>query len=242
MEILDRAIGVQAKDLPLFLKKFVLDVGSRSKAKQDPANSGGRAVLAGHKQSNHHMGNLPVGDSLAVLVFAVHQVPNHVLFPVGRGRFTRRAPLLNDIGVHLCHLLLRSVASAVVRERQPAQLEVDRDETAVEIVVKLSEASVESFADFPALERARSSVDGQFSEGRREVKSTAVRGEALRGGVLVEESLGLTSDEVDVGAESSGGEAVLDELHGVSMRESRVSLGLPMLTFFCSMSLELGQS
>jgi hypothetical protein len=46
-----------------------------------------------------------------------------------------------------------------VRERQPAELEVDRDETTIEIVVKLSEASVETFADFSALERAGSSVD-----------------------------------------------------------------------------------
>lgn len=109
-------------------------------------------------------------------------------------------------------------------------------------MVKLSEASVESFANFPALERARGSVDGQFSESGREVKSAAVGSEALRGGILVEESLGLTSDEVDVGAESSGGEAVLDELDGVSMRESKASLDLQLLTFFCSMSLELGQS
>jgi len=85
VEVLDGAIGVQAKDLPLFLKKFILDVGSRSKAKQDPADSGGRAVLAGHKQGNHHVGNFLIGDSLAVLVFAVHQVPDHVLFPVSRG-------------------------------------------------------------------------------------------------------------------------------------------------------------
>ena len=142
----------------------------------------------------------------------------------------------------MCHLLLRSVASAVVRERQPAQLEVDRNETAVEIVVKLSKAGVESFANFPALKRARSSVDGQFSESGREVKSAAAGSEALRGCILVEESLGLASDEVDVGAESSGSEAVLDELCGVSMRESKVSLMLQLLTFFCSMSLELGQS
>ena len=109
-------------------------------------------------------------------------------------------------------------------------------------MVELSEASVESFADFPALERARSSVDGQFSESGREIKSAAAGSEALRGCILVEESLGLASDEVDVGAESSGSEAVLDELCGVSMRESKVSLMLQLLTFFCSMSLELGQS
>ena len=199
-------------------------------------------MLSGHEQGNHHVGNLAIGDSLAVLVYAVHQVPDHVLFPVGGGGFARRTPLLDNFSVHLCHLLLRSITSAVVRERQPAQLEVDRDETTVKIVVELSKASVESFADFPALERARGSVDGQFGKSGREVKSAAAGSEALRGCILVEESLGLASDEVDVGAEGSGSEAVLDELCGVSMREGKVSLFLQLLTFFCSMSLELGQS
>lgn len=90
-------------------------------------------------------------------------------------------------------------------------------------MVKLSEASVESLADFPALEGARSSVDGQFSESGREVKSAAAGSEALRGSILVEESLGLASDEFDVGAKSGGGKAVLDELCGVSGRESKAS-------------------
>jgi hypothetical protein len=90
-------------------------------------------------------------------------------------------------------------------------------------VVKLSEASVEALADFPALKRARSSVDGQFSESGREVESAAAGSEALRGSVLVEEILGLTSDEFDVGAEGGGGETVLDELCGVSMREGRTN-------------------
>lgn len=40
VEVLDRAIGVQAKNLPLFLKKVFLNVGSRSKAEQDPADGG----------------------------------------------------------------------------------------------------------------------------------------------------------------------------------------------------------
>lgn len=65
-------------------------------------------------------------------------------------------------------------------------------------MVELGEASVEAFADFPALERARSSVNGQFGESGREVKSAAAGSEALRGCILVEESLGLASNEVDV--------------------------------------------
>jgi hypothetical protein len=111
-----------------------------------------------------------------------------------------------------------------VRQRQPAQLEVDRDEATVEIVVQLSEASVESFADFPTLERAGSSVDGQFGESGWEVNGAVVGREALRGCILVEESLGLTSDEFNVGAEGRGSKTKFDELSGVSMRESRVSM------------------
>lgn len=167
VEVLDGAVGVQAKNLLLFLEQVVLDVRSGSKTEQNPADSGRRAVLASHEQGNHHVSNLTVGDSLAVLVLAVHQVPDHVLLPVSRGRLARCTPFLNDIRVYLCHLLLRSITSAVVRQRQPTQLEVDRDETAIEVVVELSEASIETFADLPALEGARSGVNGKFSEGGR---------------------------------------------------------------------------
>jgi hypothetical protein len=218
VEVLDRAVGVQAKNLLLLLKQILLDVGPRSKTEQNPADGGGRAVLASHEKSDHHVGDLAIGNSLAVLVFTVHQVPDHILFSVSGGRVARRAPFFNDISVHLCHLLLRSVTSAVVRQRQPAQLEVDRDETTVEIVVQLGEACIETFADFPALERARSSVDGQFSKSGWEVDGAVVGSEALRGCILGEESLGLGSDEFDVGAEGGGGEAVFDELHCVSRR------------------------
>jgi hypothetical protein len=129
-----------------------------------------------------------------------------------------------------------------VRQRQPAQLEVDRDETAVEIVVELSEAGVKSFTDFLALKRARGSIDGQLGESGREVNGAVVGRETLRGCILVEESLGLTSDELNVGAESRGCEAEFDELCSVSMRDDKAYLDSQLLTFFCSMSFELGQS
>jgi hypothetical protein len=99
-----------------------------------------------------------------------------------------------------------------VRQRQPAQFEVNRDETAVEIVVELSKASVESFADFSALERARGSVDSKLGESRREIDGAVVGSKALRSCVLGEECLGLGGDEFDVGAEGRGGQAEFDEL------------------------------
>jgi hypothetical protein len=106
-----------------------------------------------------------------------------------------------------------------VRQRQPAQLEVDRDETTIEIVVELSEASVESFADLPALKRARSSVDSELSESGREIDSAVVGSEALRSCILGEKCLGLGGDEFDVGAEGRGGQAEFDELCQVSICE-----------------------
>ena len=118
----------------------------------------------------------------------------------------------NNIRVHLGHLLLCSVTPAVVRQRQPAKLEVDGDETAVEIVVELGEASVETFANLSALEGARSGVDGQLGEGRRKIDGAVVGSEALRSRIFREESLGLSSDEVDVRAEGGGSEAELDKL------------------------------
>jgi hypothetical protein len=101
VEVLDGAVGIQAKGLLLFFEQVVLDVGSGSKAEQDPADCGRRAVLSSHEQGDHHVGDFTVGNSLAVLVFAVHQVPDHVLFPVSGCRFARRAPFLDDIHVDL---------------------------------------------------------------------------------------------------------------------------------------------
>jgi hypothetical protein len=106
-----------------------------------------------------------------------------------------------------------------VRQRQPSELEVDRDETAIEVVVELSKAGVESFANLPALERARSSVDSKLGESRREIDGAVVGSKALRSCVLGKECLGLGSDEFNVGAEGRGGQAEFDELKQISVCE-----------------------
>lgn len=130
-----------------------------------------------------------------------------------------------------------------MRQGQPSKLEVDRDKATVEVMVELCKASVESFADLLTLERARGGVDGELGESRREVDGAAVGSEVLGRCVLGEESDGLGSDEFDVGAESGGSQAVLDELVCVSVLYGCTNLpNRIMCTFFCSMSLELGQS
>jgi hypothetical protein len=216
VEVFDRAVLVQSEDLLLLLEKVILDIGSGSKAEKNPADGGRRAVLAGHEQRDHHVGNLAVRHGLAVLVFAVHQVPDHVLLPVSGSGVARCTPFLDDVRVHLSHLLLSSITSAVVRQRQPAKLEVDGNKAAVEVMVELCEASVKSFADLLALERARGSVDGEFGEGRREVNGAVVGSETLGRRILVEESDGLGGNEFDIGAKGGGSQAKLDELVFVS--------------------------
>jgi hypothetical protein len=103
-----------------------------------------------------------------------------------------------------------------VRQGQPAELEVDGDKAAVEVVVELCKASVESFADLSALKRARGGVDGELGEGRREVNGTTVGSETLRGCILVEESDSFGGNEFNVGAESGGSQTKLDKLMFVS--------------------------
>ena len=126
---------------------------------------------------------------------------------------------------------------------QPAELEVDRDKSTVEIMVETCKASVESFADLLTLERARGGVDGELGESRRKVDGAAVGGEMLGRCVLGEESDSLGSDEFDVGAESGGSQTVFDELVRVSVLYACTNFpNRNRCTFFCSMSLELGQS
>lgn len=212
VEVLDSAIGVDTKDLLLLLEKVVLNIGPGSETEENPADSGRGAVLASHEQSNHHVGNLAVGNVLAVLVGAVHQVPDHVFLPVSRGQVALLTPFLDNIHVHLGHLLLGSIASTVVRQRQPAELEVDRDKTTVEVVVELCETGIESFANLSALKGARGGVDGEFGESGWEVKGAVLGRETLGGCVLGEEVVGFGADEFDVGAEGGRGQAELDEL------------------------------
>ena len=101
VEGLDGAVLVQAKDLLLLLEKVILNIGSGGEAEKNPADGGRRAVLASHEQRNHHVGDFLVGDSLAVLVLAVHQVPDHVLLSVSRSRVARFTPFLDNIHVNL---------------------------------------------------------------------------------------------------------------------------------------------
>lgn len=166
-------------------------------------------MLASHEQGNHHMGNLLIGDLLASLVLAVHQVPDHVRLAVLGLCLAAVASSLDNLHVCFRHLTLSSVALAVLRERSPGKHEVDRGETHVEVVVKIGEGAVELGADFLALERATSSVDSQLGHGLGYIQLAGITLEPVG---VCEEVLSLGGDDGNVGAESLGGQAELDEL------------------------------
>jgi len=170
-------------------------------------------MLAGHEQGNHDMSDFLVRNRLTVLVFAAHQVPDHILLPYCLALLLCLATSFDDIHIGFGHLALSVVPLPVLRERCPWQHEVDGGETHVKIVVEVGKGTIESLADFFALKGARRSVDGELGHGRRNVENARLALEVLR-------SFGkcpcLGGDEVDIGSQGLGRETKLDKLEIVS--------------------------
>lgn len=61
VESLGYTVDVHASDLLLLFKQIYLDIASRRKTKQNPTDSGRRAVMVNHEQNNHHVSNLAIG-------------------------------------------------------------------------------------------------------------------------------------------------------------------------------------
>ena len=239
VELVEAFVGergqVRAQNLELFLVELFHNLRAGSQAQNDPGSGGRRRVLASHKQSNHHVGDFLVRNGVTILVVARHQVPDHIL---GILLFTSSAALLYDIHVGLGHLLLSGIALAVVGERGPGKHEVDRSETLVEVVVHLSESRVEAVPDFLSLERARGSVDRDLGDNLGHIDGAL--GVLESGGVL-DEVVDLIGDQVDIRAKRLRGKTKLDKLLTMSAFTLYTCI-LSLPTFFCSMSLALGQS
>lgn len=209
-EILEGQSGqVGTKNGLLFGKQFLGNIRTRGQTEQNPRDRGGRTVLTSHEQSNHHVSNLLVGNHLASLVFAVHQVPDHVRLAVFGLSLAAVASSLDDLHVCLGHLALSSVALAVLGERCPGKHEVDGGEAHVEIVVQVGEGAVELGADFLTLKRTTGGVDCQLGHGLGDVELTSITLEPV--GVL-EKVLCLGGNDGYVGAEGVGSQAKLDKL------------------------------
>jgi hypothetical protein len=111
-------------------------------------------------------------------------------------------------------------------------------------VVHLSEGGVESITDLLALQGARRSIDGDFRNNLGNIEGALG---VLESGGGLNEVIDLIGNQADIGAKRLRSEAELDKLQGanlVSFRHVKFSIGggLPVLTFFCSINLELGQS
>ena len=231
---------VGTKGLDLLLVEVFHDLRVLGEATHDPGRSGRRRVLTSHEQRNHHVGNLVVGNLGAVLVARVHQVLHDVkLLVVGV-----RTALLDGIHVDLGDSLLGMVTPAVPGKRGPVKSEVDGGEAHVEVVVESSEGGIKLLADSAALEGMRGREDGNLGHVLGDVGDAGL---ALEVGALLEVGGNLVGDDGYVGAEGLGGQGNLHELQArgrvseMCQIATRVRIRV-IRTFFCSISLALGQS
>lgn len=126
-------------------------------------------MLSSKKHSDHHVGNLLVGNRVAVLVLAVHQVPNHILATLG----ALFSALLDRFHVQVAHVDVCQVSLAVVREWEPWQQEVDWLETVIEVMVYIGVFPGQLGANFLALEGTTGCEDVELGHGLGDVKCAA---------------------------------------------------------------------
>lgn len=67
----ESAVGI-AVVLDLFVEELFHDVRAGCSVEEGPRGSSGTGMLAGHKESNHDVGNFVVGEGAAVLVGLAH--------------------------------------------------------------------------------------------------------------------------------------------------------------------------
>jgi len=205
--LVDERARVGAANRLLFTVEFRDDLGFVGKVKKEPHSGCHRGVLSGHQEGNHHVCDFLVGDGGSILVAAVHQVPDHILFLAGHdGVF---APLLNQVHVEASHLPLRGITTLVAGEREPRKQEVHRIEAEIEIVKERCERSVESVANLFALQRTRSSEDSDLRNNLAE-RNGALRTLEVLG--LLEVVLHLLNDQRSVSLEGVDSQSEFHEL------------------------------
>ena len=216
------SLRVDTKNALLLLVKLLLDVGTVSELQEDPGRSGRGRVLAGHEQSNHHVCNLMRRDLSAILVLALHEVPDHILFTfTGLSRLAlsnSRTPFLNNLGVNLGHLLVSNISLPVMREWRPWEHEVDRAKSHIEVMVEVCKGGVELLADLLSLKGAGGGIDSQLGHGGHSIKFSLLWLQSLLGRLAGKFLVGsdilldFAADKLDVGRKGGGGEAEFNEL------------------------------
>lgn len=195
-----------AENALLLLVELFHEIGLFSQVEDSPGGGGHGSVLSSHEEGNHNVGNFLVGESAAILVGAVHQVPDHVVFVLGVGV---GAALLNEIHVGAGNLLVGTISGKVVWEWEPWEHEVDWNESVVEIMVEIGKGTVKSVTDFLSLQSARGGEDCDFWNDLEERNGARLASKILVG---VEVGLDLVDNERDVGLEGIDGKTKLDKL------------------------------
>lgn len=159
-------------------------------------------------ECNHHVRDIAVRNRRAVLVAAIHQVPNHIRL-VNSPLRSIVATLLDDIHVKLGDLALGNITAPVTRRRQMREQEVHRVETVVQIVVDSGKASVKPITHLLPLERAAGRENRNLGDNLHHRRDTGGALEVLRFFKVV---LDLLDDEGDVGFERFRGQPKLHKL------------------------------
>lgn len=166
-------------------------------------------MLAGHQQSDHHVGNLVLRNRLAILVGRVHQVVHDILGILLLITVGILLSAVDSVPVDLSNVLASLVAFAVLRKGSPGQHKVDWSEAHVEVVVEVGDALVELVAADLALKAVRGGEDGKLAHFLGNIDDAR---RALEISVLLEEGCGLVRNNGHILLESFGGQDGLDEL------------------------------
>lgn len=161
-------------------------------------------MLPGHEECNHHVGNLLVWDWLARLVFAVHQVPNHIAALLR----VAVAPLLDDARVDAAHLGMGLITLAVVWKGRPGEEKVDWRKPHVEIMIKRSKLVCQLFSHLVALKSPAGREDGNLCHGLGHIHQPALSIEHSRSTNVIDD---LGRDEGDVAFEGLLRQAEFDK-------------------------------
>lgn len=165
-------------------------------------------MLAGHEDSDHHVGYLLVWDGRSVAVDTPHQVPDHVrLLTLGFG--ATLPALVDDLHVDRPHLGMGGIAPPVVGQRSPGQDEVQGAEAEIEVVVKLGEFVRQSLSDLDALKGSACRVDGDLGQDGGCIDHTGL---ALEGARALDVVQDLLFDQAHVRFEGMLRKAKFDKL------------------------------
>jgi hypothetical protein len=185
---------------------------------QSPRTCSGRSVLTGHQKCNHHVRNVPIRQGCSILVRRTLKSRDHIVFMLselsvraGETADSRHGThvmcsfpsLPNDALIEFAHRLLGLVSAPITRQRQLGKHEIDRCKSAIEVFISLRKCLVQTGSNLFALQRSRSSQDGEFRHGVQSIETLPL---VVDSELFGHEAEGFVRDHANVGSQVFGRE------------------------------------